>query len=564
MKKIANSFLLNSTKKDYTKTENSNPKTKIILTRDKKQIMNKDYFHVEKVREGGNLEDISTVARRENRKVDRLYQAYIDLGFFYVSYKDYPDKYNRGWIDSEKLGKAKKVSLSFDGRWARRGDKWELKTEKEPFLFLVDNKVLYYQKWKDETSRKKLADDVVEISSIRAWQSVARKEDDNGLIVAYIKTNGSIFYRTYAYQKDVGFVFEAEKKIDFTGKAKKISLFITPDYRTGIMITSDTDNIYYKLSYRNWAGMGIRGENLLAICKTKIDFKKIKSYSTDLSENLTAKVKSKVGLYYGKTDNKILRAENLDNKKIKIEVLRDIQEVSPNGFKLVDKNNNIFLAESIQKHDDYTMTISFADFNNADPTAKVYITGLGAKNILGNNYLETYKDILLTGLVPVIKNPPTMSIVDTETIKLIFDSNFTINGTDYRGLEITGKSYKSTLKNSFIISKHDVLSISKENQNTLLIKLKKESRLKSNINVNLKYTGIGSLLSWTKFEINKSYIVASNKYFSNIESSENLKANLSYSIELKEIKTLSTNLSENLKASVKYKIEFKKIASQNP
>jgi len=108
-----------------------------------------------------------------------------------------------------------------------------------------------------------LAAGVSKVSSIRGWKNFTTGAGDQGIVVAYIKIDGALCYRNYAMQDNKTILWETERTLSSSGAAKNISLALTLDYRLIIIIENTIGEIYWLVTYRNWAGMAIVPDNIV-------------------------------------------------------------------------------------------------------------------------------------------------------------------------------------------------------------------------------------------------------------------------------------------------------------
>jgi hypothetical protein len=97
---------------------------------------------------------------------------------------------------------------------------------------------------------------------IRGWREPNSTSNDQGFIVAYIKSDGKCYYRQYLYNVS-DYDWESEQEATITGVTDaftNVTLFRTPDYRIGFAITTDQDEVYWLITSRNWAGLALRPE----------------------------------------------------------------------------------------------------------------------------------------------------------------------------------------------------------------------------------------------------------------------------------------------------------------
>lgn len=210
----------------------------------------------------------------------------------------------------------KDLSVTVDGRWEFDVSKngYLLKTEVNPYMFWVaNNNNLYVKKLNSTQEPFLLAENVKHVSSIRAWKNTQLTTADHGVLAVYIKNDGLVYYRNYAEQSLDAFSWEIERQItNFTGNAVRVNLFNTNDYRTGIFIEDSSGNNKYLLTTRNWAGMALQHEKILAypysINLNLIDLD-YKTFNEDI--NIQAyPYDIKLALLYGGTENTIVKAGN--------------------------------------------------------------------------------------------------------------------------------------------------------------------------------------------------------------------------------------------------------------
>jgi phenolic acid decarboxylase len=111
-----------------------------------------------------------------------------------------------------------------------------------------------------------LATNVSKISAVRGWVPVNGTETtDQGLVIGYIKSDGTVWYRTYAIQVGGGQAWESERQItEFTKTAVNISTFRTNDFRVGFVVQNSDSTVELLVTNRNWAGMSVVAETLSA------------------------------------------------------------------------------------------------------------------------------------------------------------------------------------------------------------------------------------------------------------------------------------------------------------
>lgn len=259
-----------------TKFDNSDPKMEVIIARARASVSDSTYFTIEKIRQKEGLSDVAVGARRLRPygPPDKLYCIHLDNGIARTMHREYPDKLKAGWKNDFDIGNAKGVAITFDGRWNLTPRKtWGLKTDLLPWLFWIDaSDNLQCRLW-SEGPVFQLAANVSKIDSIRGWvPAQAGHTDDQGIIVAYVKNDGKIYYRNYCLQDDGLTIWETEQEVVELGAGNTgIRLFRTNDFRVGFISSCPTQNKMV-LTHRNWGGMSIPAESLRATILPEIEF----------------------------------------------------------------------------------------------------------------------------------------------------------------------------------------------------------------------------------------------------------------------------------------------------
>jgi hypothetical protein len=251
------------------------PKLKIALSRAKTTVTDANYWTVETIRAKAGLGDISVAPRRSKKQYggpDRLYEIHVEDGQVHTSIREYPDKLKQGWQPQFTLGPGSSVAIAFDGDWERYRKLWRLKTHDKPWIFWVDSTgILWGQLWDSVETKIELATGVSKVVAIRGWKEIDAGQNDQGIVVSYILTNGTAWYRNYCIQPDLTYMWEFQRQITgFTGTVVNIGLFLTNDYRLGITIENNTKQIWWLITSRTWVGMATSPENIMAGIRNSI------------------------------------------------------------------------------------------------------------------------------------------------------------------------------------------------------------------------------------------------------------------------------------------------------
>ena len=143
--------------------------------------------------------------------------------------------------------------------------RYRLVTDEKPWISWVDlDGNLFVQLWDEENTKIQLSSNVIKVKMIRAWKNTVIHYLDQGIVAAYIKTDGKVYYRNFCMQENYTEAWEYEKQLNgFTGVAVNVNLFITNDYRMGFTIEDTLGQIHWLVTHRNWGGMASPAENLV-------------------------------------------------------------------------------------------------------------------------------------------------------------------------------------------------------------------------------------------------------------------------------------------------------------
>lgn len=193
------------------------------------------------------------------------YAVCLDGGVASVWSRLFPATMDYKWQHVFDLGIAQEAAIEFDGVWKMDEKKvWHyLETEEYPYIFTVEQGVLYVQKWNDADSKTYLADGVTQVSVCKGWTSTDIPEDDQGIVCAYLKSGG-VFYRNYCWSDLAGKkVWGVETPIpNLEDTNITLSVFRTNDFRIGFLTEHEGGNIQMALTKRTYSGMSVRPEGV--------------------------------------------------------------------------------------------------------------------------------------------------------------------------------------------------------------------------------------------------------------------------------------------------------------
>ena len=204
--------------------------------------------------------DVTDIAIRQlssDNGPDQIWVVGLDNNEALIRYRDYKEtNANVSWSAVGSLGRALHAAIEFDGSWVLRvgAGQYTIDTEEIPYIFIVteENKLLAYHGIDDEEPYE-LDTDVTFVRACRAYSSVDYPEQDQGLIVAYLKTDKTAWYRQYVWNEDrQQFYWLTEVQIG-TDTWDHINVSRLNDYRVSFQLSNSEKNLWI-YSDRTWVG----------------------------------------------------------------------------------------------------------------------------------------------------------------------------------------------------------------------------------------------------------------------------------------------------------------------
>lgn len=439
MKPISSKLLNQLHQQIQTIGNNANPKMNIQVSRAKETIQDSDYWTVETIRVKDGIGDLSVATRRQRPygPPDRIYNIYVDSdGIVKTAYREYPDKELKKWQYQFDVGNGISCAIVFDQHWERYKKKWRAVTDNQPWLFWVDtNNILYGQLWDDVNTRVQIDTNTSKVRAIRAWKNVNVAEKDQGVVVGYVKTDGTAWYRNYCQQADYSYVWEPSRRLtQFTGTAVNMNMFLTNDYRMGFIIEDENGQIYWLITPRNWAGMGFEDHTIPTVKRTSIETNLIPI--TYLAENnvetlaldIISQIESRI--FNARITNEIIEAYNIpiilldgNNEeyedwgyKIRFKTLYEFDDILK--IELVDSYSGYSYGINVTPISLYRFEIEVIDgnvtngFNNTRENLIVRVTN--AKNPAGYAIQDFEYSFTPINLVPENIPPPEVEAIWNE------------------------------------------------------------------------------------------------------------------------------------------------------
>lgn len=213
---------------------------------------------------GADVQDISIRQLSDDYGPDEIWIVGLEKEEALVRKRKYDLKATVGFEPVLSLGRAKAAAIEFDGTWVLRDNasRYTIETEEFPWLFWVDmNDTLWCRKGEDESTLRSLAEGVTSCFACRGYSSTMYPEQDQGLIIAYIKA-GKACYRQYRYIQSDGKVnWDFENTFDEYSDVIKVAVHRLNDYRVSFEITTATNN-YWLISDRTYVNQAIPIEHI--------------------------------------------------------------------------------------------------------------------------------------------------------------------------------------------------------------------------------------------------------------------------------------------------------------
>jgi hypothetical protein len=278
------------------------------------------------------------------------------------------------WVEVRALDFAKDVSIAFNGTWQRLPDgRFRFLSIGEPWLFLVTPDGQLYTQQGDTGTQQVLCDTgVVKVDAIRAWQDLQNIDVDQGLVAAYIKADGLVYYRSYCIQATGNVLWEDEQLLPSQPAGVSmvdVKLFRTNDFRLGFIL-SDGLNLTLLVTERTWASMSVDTHMItssidnLSIAFTPVTYYEAYAGNTDKITVLPSD--AIFDMLYALSSYSITSLSNPDALTILAVLNAPIGNVNVLDFKVVDGTGYVWKIETIAlTTDKQTIILNMEDFNNA-------------------------------------------------------------------------------------------------------------------------------------------------------------------------------------------------------
>ena len=199
--------------------------------------------------------DISVRQLKADNGPNEIWAVGIESDILYVQYRSYKEtNTNVGWTSVGSLGVSRGAAIEFDGDWVLRtnADQYTIETEEIPYIFNIDgDNNLYAYHGINDTNPVLLDTDVSMVKACKGYSSIDYPDQDQGLIVAYIKNNIA-YYRRYYYSSIAGKKLWEDAQA-FNGNWDAIDVHRLNDYRASFTLSNAAENLW-KYTDRTYVG----------------------------------------------------------------------------------------------------------------------------------------------------------------------------------------------------------------------------------------------------------------------------------------------------------------------
>jgi len=415
-----------------TIANNANPQMDIISQRAAKYINKGNFLAPQTVRTGNSLARLDVCARREdkNEEPTEYVMLYIEGGLAKVATLPYVFLPDELFEYQYTVGPATDVAICFDGIFEHISSHkglyfdtaicWTLVTSGDPYIAIINDGILTIQQGQNGTPFGLCDANVTRVSLIRGYKSVTDVLTDQGLVCAYVKTDGKAYYRNYCEQEDGSYIWEIEREITELGTGiTDLGLFRTGDYRLGFLVEK-SGIITWTITDRSWSGMAWLPEYLSANVSMTVDVYEVDYHDTQSDDDhISAAANMTVTVLWGISPI-FTAAENIANGEddygylVRLTFDHDIDSVAGNdlAFMMEDEAESLFASTAVTQISDRVIEVAFQNFNNAIGEVTVTYTAGTMVGEAGQAVDTQSFSFTPTNLVPFAVDPPVVISIE--------------------------------------------------------------------------------------------------------------------------------------------------------
>ena len=406
-----------------TKATKSDPRLSLWIGRPVTQLTNTQFLETLDVAGITGITDCDIAVRHTTygRGGDGVYLAYIKDGVAHVvSSQSYVVMSRHTFIDTGFSEPADHVAIAFDGTMPKHiSDKYELLTEKQPWVFWTASGALYARKLGTADTITLASANATWADAIRAtWSEIAAF--DFGLCVFFI-VNGAVYYR----QLIGGEWYDAEAipaaalpVVDAGVTWVQVSCSRTWDWRIALQLKASDGKMYE--CFTQFMGIGSKSAEHISVKSVKATGNLIHVDYIDTAENEhinISNITATGALIYG-LSSKPVSVENIDDGNgnygliVKVTMDYPVAGVADNtaAFALTDSGGGSYACTAAAVTDKI-VTLTCVDFNAAygKTLTVAYTPGtVQSPAVAMEAWAITFTP---TGLVPTTVPAPTVTEV---------------------------------------------------------------------------------------------------------------------------------------------------------
>lgn len=298
---------------------------------------------------GIDIQDITIKQLDSDKEPSEIYAIGYESTHLILKNRPYSLLQRVNWTAIKDFGEGISAAVEFNGSWAVRAreSKYTIETEVQPFVFIIDllgSLKVYTGATYEEVVE--LDTEVSYVAACRGFNSIIYNENDQGLIVAYIK-NGNAYYRQYKYDSFTGTYKWFGYELLYDGEdASFISVHRLPDYRIGICVTHDEGTQWY-ITDRTYVAQGFKPEIIDTFVESVsiVTVKDVQSADLDYSTASINTFEEGKDYYNGFTMTFPQKLAFIDNKNINC--LRQNIKVYVNNILIEDAIKELKLNDNV-------------------------------------------------------------------------------------------------------------------------------------------------------------------------------------------------------------------------
>lgn len=249
---------------------------------------------------GADVRDAALQSPYVEDEPQKIFAISIDGTEARMSSTYYAEDEPQDWVGEYTVtDNAVEAAVEFYGTWdeAEDVDGYVFVTDLQPWAFWVDASGNLKARY-GPIPAAPLPDTAVildtgvsKIAACTGFASVYRPEDDQGLIIAYVKS-GRAYYRAYCMHQNLTVYWDSITELVALGTdVVEIKVSRTNDYRVMFMATLSTGETKIIISTRNYVGQAFKAEKAYIKASGGIfSFDQITYWNTDFADTVTAKV----------------------------------------------------------------------------------------------------------------------------------------------------------------------------------------------------------------------------------------------------------------------------------